>query len=44
MYPLTRLRYRWRFWNINGGPVFGALLLEDGAFMIQEDGGYLLLE
>ena len=44
MYPLTRLRSRCRFWNVGGGPVFGALLLENGGFLLQEDGGYLLLE
>lgn len=43
MYPLTRLRFRWRFWNIDGGPVFGALLQEDGFFLLQEDGSYILV-
>lgn len=42
---LTRLRFRTRFWNIDGGPVAGALLQEDGSFLLLEDGtGYLLLE
>jgi hypothetical protein len=43
MYPLTRMRCRCRFWNAGGGPIFGALLLEDDAFMLQEDGSYILL-
>lgn len=40
---LTRLRFRCRFWNIAGGPVEGALLMEDGSFLLQEDGSYILL-
>jgi len=44
MYPLTRLRFRIRFWNIGGGPIAGALLQEDGFFLLQEDGAYILLE
>lgn len=44
MYPLTRLRFRWRYWwNTNGGPVLGTLLQEDGSFLLQEDGSYILL-
>jgi len=43
MYPLTRMRCRCRFWNVNGGPVLGALLLQDGSFLLLEDGSYILL-
>lgn len=30
--------------NADGGPVGGALLAEDGNFLVQESGGYILLE
>lgn len=30
--------------NGDGGPVGGALLLEDGFFLLQENGNYILLE
>lgn len=40
---LTRLRTRLRFFNVNGGPVLGALLQENNDFLLLEDNGYLLL-
>lgn len=40
---LTRLRSRLRYFNIDGGPVPGALLQENGDFLLLEDGGYILL-
>lgn len=43
MFLLTRLRTRLRFFNVDGGPVLGALLQEDGDFLLLEDGGYILL-
>lgn len=39
----SRLRNRLRYFNAGGGPVLGALLLEDGSFLTTEDGGYILL-
>lgn len=30
--------------NADGGPVGGALLAENGDFLVQENGGYILLE
>jgi hypothetical protein len=44
MFLLTRLRNRLRYFNADGGPVLGALLLENGDFLTLEDGGYILLE
>ena len=44
MFLLTRLRNRLRYFNVDGGPVLGALLLENGDFLSLEDGGYILLE
>lgn len=40
---LTRLRSRLRYFNIDGGPIPGALLQENGDFLLLEDGGYILL-
>jgi hypothetical protein len=40
---LTRLRTRLRFFNVNGGLVTGAMLQENGDFLLLEDGGYILL-
>lgn len=39
----SRIRNRTRYYNEGGGPVQGALLLEDGSFLTTEDGGYILL-
>jgi hypothetical protein len=44
MWPLTRLRTRLRFYNVDGGPVLGALLQEDESFLLQEDNEYILLD
>jgi hypothetical protein len=43
MFLLTRLRSRLRYFNADGGPVPGALLQENGDFLLLEDGGYILL-
>ena len=40
---LTRLRNRLRYFNADGGPVLGALLQENGDFLLLEYGGYILL-
>lgn len=39
----SRLRNRLRYFNAGGGPVSGALQLEDGSFLTTEDGGFILL-
>lgn len=44
MFLLTRLRNRLRYFNVDGGPVTGALLLENGDFLTLEDNGFILLE
>ena len=44
MFLLTRLRTRLRYFNTGGGPVPGALLQENGDFLLLEDGGYILLD
>jgi hypothetical protein len=45
---LTRLRFRWRFWDTgiapSPPPAQDALLMEDGSFLLQEDNGLILLE